>query len=260
MPLTGKVLLVSDPHQGKQAEELVRRRLPGVELVVAIWDRGTRKDAVRRTIRQSGPFEALFSFNNDLVFQDLDLETVLLAEVGSNGTARTVLPAYNVHPSLVRGMGYGTTPLYEDFRTHGAVAHFIAKGQPIDSGEIFDFIEVPLPSTANFRQLRLRTHLIALALFNRLLARLAGHESWRDAHAEMAELPAKLGRAWSDRYVSVAERDAALLKLLETNPGHRVFQGMPMEGGIPLSGTPENIAEVPADLSDLDALLAPHSG
>lgn len=251
--LKGKVILVSDPNQGAQAEVVIRRHLSNVQLVTAIWERGTPKDDARRIIRDNGPYWMMVSFNNDLVLHAMDLAPVKRVRVGLNGTSREVCAAYNIHPSLIPGMGYGTTPLYEALDSHGALAHLLEL-KP-DTGPIFDAIECALPSTTNFRQLRLRNQLLALCLLDRTLRRIAQHSRWEDAHTEIAGLPQELNRPWSTRYVSIPERDDALRRLLAADPRHRVFDGMPMNNGIPLNGDPENVEQVPEELGDFESLF-----
>ena len=153
-----RTVLITDPNLGVEAHTRVSALCS--DLAWFSWDLNRPDDAVG-ILEKIGArsWDLAISFYSDLIMPPHVLGTINLP--------------LNIHPALpkIRGVGHDIVPLVERHASVGVTLH---RMEPtLDSGEIFEVLEVPLRQPYNYHSLRLLNQSSSLDMLDWLLARMA---------------------------------------------------------------------------------------
>lgn len=210
--MINRLLFVGCYNLGPEASVIVRNHFPNAD--IKLWRRGDQEELQR--VRQeilSDEWPVLMSFYNDYLFTPEELTKVSVA--------------LNIHPSLERGRGYDTIPLIEDHTHHGIMMHYV--NEKIDFGTIIEVEEVPIPAQIGYKAFRRRNQELCLGMLDRYLSEIKTTDTVEELDRSLKARAEALNRPWGDRYVSAKYLGKTLRQLRESDPRHRVFDGLPEE-------------------------------
>jgi methionyl-tRNA formyltransferase len=180
-----RTLLITDPNLGESAHS----RLSPIceDLTWICWDLGAPEGTAGAFADiADGRWNLAISFYSDLI---LPLEALEVMD----------LPI-NIHPALpwIRGVGHDIVPIVERHETAGPTMHRIEP--PIDTGEIFDVLEMPLASDHTYASLRALNQAHSLKMLDRLIALMVASSDLAELEARLSANGATVPHRWGAYY------------------------------------------------------------
>jgi hypothetical protein len=182
---TPRTLLITDPNLGESAHS----RLSPIceDLTWICWDVGAPGGAAGLLSQIAGDrWSLVVSFYSDLI-------------LSVDALAAMDLPL-NIHPALpwIRGVGHDVVPIVERHETAGPTMHRIEP--PIDTGEIFDVLEVPLAPGHTYASLRALNQAHSLKMLDRLIALMVASSDLAELEARLSASAAAVPHRWGAYY------------------------------------------------------------
>lgn len=180
-----KVLLISDPNLGPAAHD----RLAQVceDLTWYCWDiNGDRASSTILTAISAKRWDVAVSFYSDLILPAACLEAIALP--------------LNIHPALphIRGVAHDVLPLVENHPAIGATLHHMDCA--VDTGRIYDVLEVPLPPGQTYQSIRALNQAASLRMLDRLCGMLVGAVELAALQASLLAQASPTRREWGPYY------------------------------------------------------------
>jgi methionyl-tRNA formyltransferase len=180
-----RTVLITDPNLGEEAHARLSRHCS--DLVWFSWDID-RPDDAEDILAQIGDrsWDLAISFYSDLILPPLVLDTIRLP--------------LNIHPALprIRGVGHDIVPLVERHTSVGVTLHRMEPA--VDTGEIFDVLEVPLRQPQTYPSLRLLNQSTSLDMLDRLLARIACSSNLAELEGSLKQKASQAAYRWGAYY------------------------------------------------------------